>query len=161
MAGFLERLYAERPGRLGALSLLLRGSARAVLLNQPLGFESRLDVTLTVDGARQVRREYTALGAGTVEQVGLGFRAYPRAVESLDHFQIFAFAGSMRQLAVRLPRLRQGGPMPDELGYAPLARGLVLDSHGGPLTYALDGELVHGGSRLELALGPTVRVLTA
>jgi diacylglycerol kinase family enzyme len=163
MSGFLETLYAEGRGdAIQALGLLARGSLETLFGGKLLRkMETPLTATLSLDGEREPTRRYVALGAGTVETVGLGFRPYPRTTERLDRFQAFAFHGSVQTLARELPRIRRGQRVAPELGLSPLVQTLEIDAEPEQtnFTYALDGDLHQARSPLRVELGPTVRLV--
>ncbi len=162
MVGFLHMLYGTRErgqGSLRALSLLAKGSWQALtggeLIEQ---IETPLLASLRIDGEEHPQRRYTVLAAGTVEQIGLGFRPFPRAAECQDCFQMFAFNGSLQSLARQLPRIRRGLPMSKGLGFDPLARRLEIEGAGTPFEYALDGDIHTAARRLLVQAGPAVEI---
>lgn len=162
MVGFLRVLYDSsrtQRGRLGALKLLARGSFQAFAGGALAArIESPLVATLRIDDVEQPARRYAVLGAATVEQVGLGFRAFPRAAEGRDQFQVFAFHGSLQSLALQLPRIRAGLPVQKSLALDPLARRFVIEAPNEAIPYALDGDLYEARSRLAVDVGPRVLV---
>jgi diacylglycerol kinase family enzyme len=162
MVGFLQVLYDSSRtdrGRYGALKLLARGSFQAFAGGALAArIENALTATLRIDGEEQPLRRYCVLGASTVEQVGLGFRAFPRAAEGRDQFQVFAFHGTLQALALQLPRIRRGVRVQSGLADDPLARRLVIEAPGEPIPYAIDGDILEARSRLAVDIGPRVLV---
>jgi diacylglycerol kinase (ATP) len=162
MVGFLRELYDSsrtQRGRLGALKLLARGSFQAFAGGELVArIECPLTGTLRIDGEEEPPRRYSVLGASTVEQVGLGFRAFPRAAEGRDQFQVFAFHGTLQTLAMQLPRIRAGLPVQKSLGFDPMARRLVIESPNEIIPYAIDGDIFEAKSRLAIDIGPRVLV---
>jgi diacylglycerol kinase (ATP) len=162
MVGFLQVLYdsdkSER-GPLAALKLLARGSWQAFAGGDLAErIEKPLIATMTVDDDVHPERRYVVVGAATIDQVGLGFRAFPRVTEGRNQFQLFAFHGSLQSLARHLPRLRRGQPVTKGLGFEPLAKLLQLRTDGAPITYALDGDIYETTSEITVAIGPRVQV---
>ena len=162
MVGFLQVLYdsdkSER-GPLAALKLLARGSWQAFAGGDLAErIEKPLIATLRVDSETHPERRYVTVGAATIDQVGLGFRAFPRVTEGRDQFQVFAFHGSLQSLARQLPRLRRGLPVVKGLGFEPLAQQLELHTEGPSITYALDGDIRETGPSISVAIGPRVQV---
>jgi diacylglycerol kinase (ATP) len=162
MVGFLHVLYGTRDrqqGSLRALTLLAKGSWQTLtggeLIEQ---IETPLAATVRIDGETHPTRRYTVLAAGTVEQIGLGFRPFPRAAECQDQFQIFAFHGSVQSLARQLPRIRRGLAVQKGLGFDPLAKVLELDTAGQAFEYALDGDIYEAASNLLVEVGPRVEI---
>lgn len=162
MVGFLKVLYQAsetKPGPLGALKLLGKGSWQALMGGKLIEeIETPLLATLTIDGEAHPQRRYTVLGAATVAQVGLGFRPFTRADECVDDFQVFAFHGSRQALVRQLPRIRRGLPMAKGLGFDPVARKLVIETPGEPIAYGLDGDVREAQSKLSVEVGPPVEI---
>ena len=160
MSSFLAEYYAaggNRPGPWTAAALLGRG-VLSTLAAGDLGRRLARPVRgqLLLDGELQPHDNFVALGAGTVEQVGLGFRPYANATQRNDAFRYLAFPGSLPQLALALPALhrgRAGGPT--HLGWT---RQLALRGFEQPLRYFIDGELHRAQDPLTVGLGPQVRV---
>ncbi|MDD9936333.1 MAG: diacylglycerol kinase family protein [Myxococcales bacterium] len=160
MVGFLDALYGSGgKGRIAALGLLARGSVETVvgghLIEQ---IETPLTAALEVDGESHPARRYVALGAGTVPEVGLGFRPYPQSEERTDAFQVFAFHGSVQMLVRELPRLRRGQPATEGLGFSPVTQSLRISTEEGTVRYALDGDVEEAESPLIVRPGPAVRI---
>ncbi|MFI5308555.1 MAG: diacylglycerol/lipid kinase family protein [Polyangiales bacterium] len=161
MVGFLHVLYGTRDrgqGSLRALSLLAKGSWQALTGGELIAqIETPLLASVTLDGESHPQHRYTVLAGGTVEQIGLGFRPFPRAAERDDAFQVFAFHGSLQSLARQLPRIRRGLPMSKGLGFDPLAKELLLRTEG-EFEYALDGDIYRATDQLLVKAGPSVQL---
>jgi diacylglycerol kinase family enzyme len=162
MVGFLRVLYASegpKQGPLGALRLLAKGSFQAFAGGQLLTrIESPLSATLRIDGVEHPARRYAVLGAGTIEQAGLGFRPFPLANECQEQMQMFAFLGTTQALVRQLPSIRRGLPAAKGLAIAPLIRTLEIETSGEPIEYALDGDIYETGSALRVDTGPTLEI---
>lgn len=163
MVGFLDMLYEARRQKLGtrALSLLARGGWDALTGGELVErIEQPVLARLQVDTVEHPLRRYTLLAAGTFERIGLGFRPFPRAETGGGRFQLFAFHASLQALALQLPRIRRGAPMPDDSGFDPLARRLEIHTEGAPIRYALDGDLYQAqDNTLVVETGPSLEVL--
>jgi len=161
MIGFLHALYGTRErgqGSLRALSLLAKGSWQALMGGELISqIETPLLASVKLDGESHPQRRYTVLAGGTVEQIGLGFRPFPRASERDDAFQVFAFHGSLQALARQLQRIRRGLPMSKGLGFDPLARDLEIEIEGN-FEYALDGDIYQAKDRVLVKAGPSVQL---
>ena len=99
------------------------------------------------------------VGAGTVEHVGLGFRAYHRAFERDDAFQVLAITGTPLQVTVGLPDIYRGRGLPDSVARTTMTDQLSLRAPSGRFRYGLDGDVHTAEGELTLRVGPTVRVL--
>jgi len=163
MVGFLDTLYSHAAfgkGPLGALSLLSVAGVQTVTGGPTIRkVETPLTATLRIDGADHPERRYIALAAGTVEQVGLGFRPFRLARECQDQFQVFAFHGSTQALLRELPKIYRGQPITRGLGFDPLARELEIAARDGEVPYALDGDVHRASSPLTVRVGPKVEIV--
>src|SRR5262249_27049600 len=110
IANFLEVYYQAgptSPARAAELvakvigSIVMQGEFARRLLR-------RIELGVTVDGKRWAQRDFVAIPASCVEEIGLGFRVFPRAGERLGAFQILGVHTSPLGLVAELPRLRQG-----------------------------------------------------
>jgi diacylglycerol kinase family enzyme len=162
MVGFLDTLYERQLGKgpLAALSLLSIVSVQALVGGPTFRkVETPLTATLRIDGADHPERRYLAFAAGTVEQVGLGFRPFRLARECQDQFQIFAFHGSAQALVREFPKIYRGQPFTRGFGFDPLARKLEITTSSGEIPYALDGDVYKAASPLHVRVGPKVEIV--
>jgi diacylglycerol kinase (ATP) len=162
MVGFLDVLYEARATKQGsrALNLVARGSWEALTGGKLIErIEKPVLARVRVDGVAHPGRSYTLLAAGTIERIGLGFRPFPRVASAADGFQVFAFHASLQALALQLPRIRRGLPMPPDYGCDPLGRQLEIETNGERIRYALDGDLYEARSnRLIVEAGPQLDI---
>jgi diacylglycerol kinase family enzyme len=102
--------------------------------------------TLTVSGERWQERDYFAVAAGTVEQIGLGFKPFHRANRQLDAFHVLGIHCSAVEFVASLPRIHRGLPMRDEHVTERLSTELVIETPTGAVPHMLDGDLHSGES---------------
>ena len=164
MVGFLDALYASErqlgKGPFAAFSLLSIVSVQALIGGPTFRkVETPLTATLKIDEAEHPERRYLAFAAGTVEQVGLGFRPFRLARECQDQFQIFAFHGSAQALVREFPKIYRGQPFTRGFGFDPLARKLSISTQDGVVPYGLDGDLHRAQSPLYVRVGPKVEIV--
>lgn len=118
-------------------------------------------VSVELDDESWPTLPYLMVGAGTVDQVGLGFRAYHRASERPDAFHVLGITGSPFDVTLDLPRVYRGRGLRPKTGRDGLSRRLTLRSDGAPIEYGLDGELHSTGDTLTVELGPRVSLLAS
>lgn len=108
------------------------------------------------DGQAWDGDRWTAVVAGTVEQIGLGFRAFPRVREQEDVMQVVAIGTGLRGLAFELPRMRLGWSLAHSSNRSALCRHLQL--RGQTRDYMLDGEIFesHSSEELIVKMGPPI-----
>ncbi len=162
IARFLE-VQNEEGEASPALStwILLRGSLSAMTggpyaarLTQPFVG------TVTVDGIRWPAQEWTAVAAGTVAQMGLGFRPFPSVQDTIGQLHAVGISSSVPRLALDLPRIYLG-KVPSQPGnHSQPAHSVVIRSEQDQ-SFMIDGDFHVGGRELTIDVGPTVRVLYA
>ena len=157
---FLRRYYAlEQRGGLGAARLLvtlgssaLAGGRAGQALFRPL------PARLTHDGTAAAFTAYSVVYASTIEDIGLGFRPTYRAREQGGRFHVFAGAIGAREFVRRLPAIRLGRPTGSPRVLDTLAGRLCVEFRE-PTLYMVDGDIMEPTARLDVALGPVVRVI--
>jgi diacylglycerol kinase (ATP) len=123
----VPRLLVKRVGS------ALVGGVSTKALNQPYCGEVRCDGQLW-EGER-----WTAVAAGTVVQIGMGFRPFPEVLTSSDAMQVVGIGTGLRGLVWELPRIRMGWALSNPSNRTTLCRHLEL--RGPSQRYMVDGEL--------------------
>ena len=142
-----------------AAEVLLGASVR-VALGKPTSVAERWRGRVTLnDGVVFPHRDYLAIGAGTVDQIGLGFRPFYRSGDVAGHFHILGIHTSAMGFVRKLPDVWRGRPMGDADTYDRIASRAVLEARGGVVRYCCDGDVnIHRGP-LSVETGPRVRIL--
>ncbi|HSN90869.1 MAG TPA: diacylglycerol kinase family protein [Anaeromyxobacteraceae bacterium] len=159
MVAFLEAYYAGgRAAPAAAASLVLRGMASS-LVNGRLARElSRHDrLRVASDGEEWPEQSYLALLAGSVPQIGFGFRALARCAEQPGFFHAVGVTGSLLQVALAAPRIAAGRPWRRRLALDEVARELLVDAEG--LRFTVDGDLYASPGEVRVTTGPPVEVI--
>ena len=112
--------------------------------------------TVELDGTVLDGQDWLAVAAGTVEQIGLGFRPFRDAAPGCMH--AVGLGSSVARFAFELPRVYRARPLREPGNVEQVARRLVLRSDE-PIGYMVDGDFHQGGTELVVELGPTVRFL--
>lgn len=156
-ARFLEEYYrGGEPTPLKAAWVLARAIASAAvqgpMIKRMFG-SVRQDVF--VDGERWPRDEWISVAAGTVDDIGLGFRPYYAAPHHPGHLHAVGFACRPWHVIRELPRIRAARPTrsPDILD--DVCTELVLRG-AEPIDYMMDGDFHRGGRELTVRVGPRV-----
>ncbi|MEM9195535.1 MAG: diacylglycerol kinase family protein, partial [Myxococcota bacterium] len=113
---------AQTMGRI-ALSIAARGEL-AERVSTPLSLE------IEVDGRTIEKRDYVAVMAGTVPQIGLGFRPFFEAHEGVDGFHLLTVFGPKARVLFRVHRVRLGKALGPDLAEDILAKTAVIRAHG-------------------------------
>ncbi len=157
---FLRRYYAiGRRGAAGALRLLatlgasaLAGRGEGEALFRPL------PARLACDGRPGPFDAYSVVYASTIEDIGLGFRPTYRAREQTGQFHVFAGAIGAREFVRNLPAIRLGRATRSSRVLDTLTARLCVEFRD-PTLYMVDGDIMEPTTRLDVALGPLVRVV--
>jgi len=160
IANFLDAYYAGRnPGPLRALGLVVRGCT-SNLIGLPFARKlfSSVEATVTVDGTDWPTDHYIAIGASTVDQIGLGFRPLFRAADGQDEFHIAGFHCSGGKLIQQLPRIFFGRKPLGSGIEETLAHTATIQSPTS-FAYTIDGEMYRSDRAVTLRTGPPVRII--
>jgi len=158
--GFLEEYYSRGnpPTPLTAAQTLGRIASSIVVRGETAHrVTAMIETVLTVDGERWPLTPYLGIMAGTVPQVGLGFRPFFRTGEGVDAFQLVAIHGSPTTTLARVWRVRLGRPLGERAGREVMAHHVEIDCPVGRVRYFIDGDLHEVPSPLSLSVGPRVR----
>lgn len=162
LANFLEEYYAGEhgygPGRalylLGRLfcSSIIRGPFMRRVFRR---FRGRV----VVDGQALEFPELMAVGAGTVREVGLGFKLYHRADDDLDRFGVLAIHSGALALVPDLWAVRLGRGIAPSRAFSAVASRLdiVPEERGSP--YTIDGDLYRATGPLSISPGPRLAIV--
>lgn len=134
----------------GSLSAMV-GGRYAARLTQP--FEG----SVVVDGSPWPANEWTAVAAGTVAQMGLGFEPFPSVVGKPGHLHAVGISSSVPRLALDLSRI-YFGKKPNQFGnHSQPALEMCITSARNQ-DFMIDGDFHTGGKALTVSVGPTLRI---
>jgi diacylglycerol kinase family enzyme len=115
---------------------------------------------LLEDGTSWPERDYLAIAAGTIADIGLRFRPFHRFAETDGAFHLLGIHASPLGFVAELPRIQRCRPMRAGKAFDVLSGRAVLSSAAGRIEYMIDGDLhVAGSARLAVEIGPKVRLL--
>lgn len=157
---FLRVYYAQpRRGARGAVRTLIELSSSALIGGRTIRRVFRpLPARLLTDGRPGPFDAYTVVYASTIEDIGLGFRPTYRAREQAGRFHVFAAAIGARAFIARLPAIRLARPTGSRRVHDVLAAHLRVEFRD-PTLYMIDGDIMEPTTRLDVRLGPVVRVI--
>lgn len=161
--GFLAEYYGTgNPSPVTAASTLLRGAASALVGGETVKRMAKpFTGRVVFDDHRWEPRAYTAVTAGTVDQIGLGFRPFYRMQDCPGAFQVLGIFAEPLDFVKGLVNVRMARPMGLDRSHERLATRMTLQpSDAGPIDYMLDGDLRSAPSPVTVRLGPMVRILT-
>jgi diacylglycerol kinase (ATP) len=158
ICGFMEVYYTgAEPTPWKALRVLVQMGLSAVIRGSLVRRVFQVsELSVTVDGTPWSEHRFSAIAAGTVAELGLGFRPFARAPDHPDRMQLLGFVGAPWTIAVSLPRIRRARPIERHDVRDVLSQTVRFEADA-PIPYMVDGDLYTGGTTLELAVGPQVR----
>jgi diacylglycerol kinase family enzyme len=164
LANFLGEYYAGDgeygPARAAWLILRAMGS---ICIGGPFvrRIFRRFEGTVTVDGTRLERTTFVGVGAGTVREVGLGFKLIHRADEDPERFGVLAMHAGPVALIPDLVAVHAGKGIASRRAFSAVASRLDITSRDGSgMSYTIDGDLYHSASAdLSITVGPPVALV--
>jgi diacylglycerol kinase family enzyme len=160
--GFLAEYYADgEPSPLVAAKTLLRAIGSTMVqgpMIRRMARPFRGAVTLE-SGETWEERDYLAIAAGTIDQIGLNFRPFHRYAERPDAFHVLGIHTSPFGFVCDLPRIWRAEPMRAEKTYEACATRMVVRSADGVMRYMIDGDLHEHPGELEVSIGPRVKIV--
>jgi diacylglycerol kinase (ATP) len=160
--GFIAEYHSTQdPDALWAAQVLLRAAASLFVGGKTIRrVAQRWEGRVTLDdGTTFPERDYLSIGAGTVDQIGLGFRPFYRRSEAEEHFHILGIHTTALGFLSRMPEIWQARPMGPAHTYDRLARRAVLEARDGVVRYVCDGDVHEQRGALSVEIGPKVRIL--
>lgn len=100
-------------------------------------------------------RQFSAIAAGTLPDLGLGFRPFAQTEQHRGQIQLLGFCGAPWTIVAALPKIRLARPIHRADVRDVLTQAAHFTSED-PISYTVDGDIYVGGTTLELAIGPTV-----
>ena len=160
--GFLSEYYGdEEPSPLVAAKTLARGIGSTIVRGEMIRRMARPfrgSVELE-DGTRWEERDYLAVAAGTIAQIGLNFRPFYRFDERPNAFHAVGIYTSPLGFVQDLPRIWRAEPMRPGKTHEAVSARMVVRSADGVMRYMIDGDLHESRGEVEVAIGPRVRLL--
>lgn len=159
--GFLAAYYAAGDGTptpLTAAKTLARGVGSTMLggdFVQRMAAPFRGSVELD-DGTTWPSRPYLAVAGGTVADIGLGFRPFPRFAERDGAFHLLGIHASKLGFVLRLPAVHRARSMGPGATYEAVTRWAVIHGDDGRVPHMVDGDLEAHEGPLRVEAGPSV-----
>jgi diacylglycerol kinase (ATP) len=111
------------------------------------------------DGGAWAERDYLAVAAGTIANIGLNFRPFHRYAEKPGRFHMLGIHASPVAFVKELPRIHREEPMRRGKTYDAVSSRAIVRSADGTLRYMIDGDLHETRGELEVAIGPRVKLV--
>jgi diacylglycerol kinase (ATP) len=158
--GFIaEYNRAEDRSPIWAANVLARASA-AVLLQTETQVAARWEGRVHFeDGSGFPDRDYLAIAAGTVDQVGLGFRPFYRYDERPEQLHMLGIHTTALGFVKKLPDVWHARGMGEAHTFEKLTGCAVLEARSGVVHYICDGDVHEHRGPLTVRIGPRMKIL--
>ena len=157
---FLEVYYeGSEPTPAKAAAILARGALSAPFGGKMIRRLTRpFSGTVRVDGHDWGPGPWTAVAAGTVEQLGLGFRAFHLAPTHPGQLHAIGIGSGVAALAWDLPRIFQGRG-PGGTGNRECAAHQMELHSDEPIGFMIDGDFHQSQGPVTVQTGPSLQVI--
>jgi len=160
-ANFLTEYYAPSGyGPARAAWLLVRAFFSA-LWHGPFirRLFKRFEGSVQVDGAPLEQTAFVGLLAGTVREVGLGFKLVHRADDDPERFGVLAMHSAVLSLSLDVWAVRRGRGISASRAFSAVASQMDVKSKNGAMAYTIDGDLYRTHEPVAISLGPPILFL--
>ena len=168
ISNFLELYYeGSEPTPMKAAWLLVRGVASVLAGgltgSGELGQRLMQPVSVAVasegaEGADVPVRDYLSVAAGTVDDIGLGFRPFYESVRQPGMLHLLELGCTPVALVQNLPNIWQAQTIQAEGAASRVVTGFRLRALE-PMGYMVDGDFHRGSRDLRVSVGPLIRVI--
>jgi diacylglycerol kinase family enzyme len=105
-------------------------------------------------------REWLTVTAGTIADIGLGFKPYYRAPKAPGFVHLLGIHTSPMGFVLELPKVFQGRAMNDEKAVDALVTEFTVRCKRAPMRYMIDGDVrEHEGDSMTVRIGRPVRII--
>jgi diacylglycerol kinase family enzyme len=119
----------------------------------------RFEGSVRVDGALLEQKAFVGLMAGTVREVGLGFKLVHRADDDPERFGVLAMHSAVLSLALDVVAVQSGRGISARRAFSAVASQMHVESKNGPFAYTIDGDLYRAQEPVAISLGPHIDFL--
>ncbi len=118
----------------------------------------RLECTVVIDGKTVPHNDFIAVLAGTIDDIGIGFKPLYRAYEKEGTFHVLSVGCQPSDVVKNLPSIRTGKPIKHPYLFDDIGRKLTISSDK-KMLYTMDGDLYEAERTLTAEAGPQVRLV--
>jgi diacylglycerol kinase (ATP) len=118
-------------------------------------------VAVETEGGHWPMRPYFSVAAGTIVDIGLGFKPFYRVASERGKLHLLGIHTSPISFIADLPRIHRAEPMRPGKCTDALVTEARLHTEDGKFVYTIDGDVIeHHASEMTLKIGPSVRIAT-
>lgn len=155
---FMQKYYEGIPSPLRAATTLAHSICSAIVNgSMARSLFDRYEAEVTVDGKKWPFKNYSALYAGSVDQLGLGFKVFHYS-EQIGKFHAVGFSTPPRNILRHVPQMAIGSAsQSDELIEQPASEMVMKFEE--PQGYLIDGDMLAPTSQITLKTGPRLKII--
>lgn len=112
-----------------------------------------------VDGVLWPHEQFVAVSAGTVADIGMGFRPFYAAPGHPNHMHAVGFACTIGEIVKGLPSIRLARSTGNPNVLEAVAKRMTLEADQ-PIAYMVDGDFHKGGQLVTVEVGPRIKFIT-
>jgi len=116
----------------------------------------RFEGSVRVDGALLQQTTFVGLMAGTVREVGLGFKLVHRADDDPERFGVLAMHSAVLSLTLDVWAVQHGRGIAPSRAFSAVASQMDVHSKNGSMAYTIDGDLYRTQDPVAISLGPPI-----
>ena len=113
---------------------------------------------IEIKGEELPPKEFTAILACSIREIGLGFTPTPRAYEKPGHFHFIATILSPLKVISKIPTIWLGRELKHPEVFSEVADKVVITPLGN-MRYMIDGEIYETENPIEMTCGPTIELV--
>jgi len=159
-ANFLGEYYGDQSGAYGPgrAAWLLTRAFFSALWRGPFARRlfRRFKGSVHVDGRPLEQGAFVGLMAGTVREVGMGFKLVHRADDDPERFGVLAIHAPPLALALDLWAVHRGRGIAAQRAFSAVASRMDVRPTDGSMSYTIDGDLYRTQAPLSISLGPQI-----
>ncbi len=155
---FLDAVYEGEKGTIKNLKVIGRAIFEGLIDKKGSSLFKRVNARLVANGKELPFREILAILAGTVEQIGMGFKPLPRANEKEGTYHVIITGEKPIEGVKQFFRIKKGLPMKGELNFNDIISHLSIEADS-PFKYTMDGELFNCDGTMTVEMGTPVELV--
>jgi hypothetical protein len=159
VSNYLKAYYeGSEPSPAKAAWILLKGSI-SVATGGEFGrsLTREIEAEVEVEGRTFPMRSYLSIAAGTVDDIGLGFRPFYESISNPGKLHALLLGCSPWSFVKNLPRIWHAKPILAEGAISLVVPKLVLRA-AEPIHFMVDGDFLPGGRELVVRAGKRVKI---
>jgi diacylglycerol kinase family enzyme len=162
VSNFLVEVYRGNKGLVRNLIVIRRSVSEVIRSlftknHETLALLKPLSADVYVSGKKISCEQFSAILAGTVEKIGMGFKPLSKASVSDDMFHLIAAGVSPAKILLNLAPIAMGkGFIISDCNYVDVLVSDVTIKSKKPFEYTMDGDMYTSKGKLDIGMGPSV-----